>query len=191
MHSPVSITIKSVWKTLPVINEVIDKVNMLREPYSSGISQRVYPKSVIPTQGFLNFLALILCIRCVTFKSTLNAKEFTGIMDLRSEFEDRIRRYNARNGYEYATVAVLVMFWQDDDLGVFEEIKQLSSLFSNVYNFTVRQFVIPSYRAEAALTRGVGDFVYEFGGDDSLIILYYGGHGDPDRNGDKQSVWAA
>lgn len=110
MHSPVSITIKSVWKTLPVINEVINKVNMLRKLYSSEISQRVYPKSVIPTQGFLNFLALILCIRYVIFKSTLNAKEFTGIMDLRSEFEDRIRRYNARNGYEYATVAVLVMF---------------------------------------------------------------------------------
>lgn len=109
-------------------------------------------------------------------------------MDLRFEFEDRIRRYNARNNYEYTTVAVLIIFWQDNDLGVFKEIKQLSSLFSNIYNFTIRQFVILSYRAEAALTRGVGDFVYKFGGDDSLIILYYGGHDDPDHNDDKQSV---
>ena len=80
---------------------------------------------------------------------------------------------------------MLTMFWQDDDLGVLEEIKRLSSVFSNLYKFIVRQFVIPSYGADAALTRGVGDFVYEFGGEDSLIILYYGGHDDPDRNGDK------
>lgn len=77
------------------------------------------------------------------------------------------------------------MFWQDDDLGVFEELQRLSSGFSNLYKIHCPPI---RHRAEAALSRGVDDFVYEFGGEDSLVILYYGGHDDPDRNGDRQSV---
>ncbi|KAL4917859.1 hypothetical protein BDW62DRAFT_201412 [Aspergillus aurantiobrunneus] len=95
----------------------------------------------------------------------------------------------ANNYYRQATV--LALSWEEDDLGVIQEIRQLKTLFNDLLNFEFREYAIPSDRPQAALFCVLADFVLKFGEKGNLIVIYYGGHGDPDLDGDKQSVWAA
>lgn len=95
----------------------------------------------------------------------------------------------ANHYYQHATV--LALSWQEDDLGVIQEIRQLKTLFRDVLNFDFCEYAIPSDRPQAALSVVLAEFILNFGGKGNLIVVYYGGHGDPDFDGDKQSVWAA
>ena len=111
--------------------------------------------------------------------------------DLKYELTQGLSKYTARGTREYESVRVLLLFWADDDLGVLREVLDVTAMFRDVFHYDVIQFVIPSERSEASLSREINSFVYEYGLEDSLLIIYYSGHADPDRDGNQESIWAA
>ncbi|KAL8753620.1 MAG: hypothetical protein Q9199_004924 [Rusavskia elegans] len=92
----------------------------------------------------------------------------------------------------YTSVYVLLLRWAEDDLNVQAELTTLKHIFEKQYRFTTEQWDIPgrdSTQATRALQRKLYNFQDSHQCEDELLIVYYGGHGDPDRRG--RSIWAA
>ena len=92
---------------------------------------------------------------------------------------------------EYDSVNVLLVYWEDDDLGCFEEIKAVKSFFEDAWHYDVHILPIPAERSQAALQSDLSQFVLLYGSTvQSLLVIYYAGHGDPSLDR-KRAVWAA
>lgn len=102
----------------------------------------------------------------------------------------------------YNSVSVLCIYWNDNDDDKFkEEASDMAKLFSEDFYFKTEIYAIPSRGADDnctnAITERISKFLNEEGhGPQSLLILYYGGHGDINRtaygfNGESKLVWAA
>jgi hypothetical protein len=75
----------------------------------------------------------------------------------------------------YTKAKVLLLSWEDDDLGVASELKSLGAVFERAFRFKTESWEIPSLGSEEALTNRV----FKFRGcaaPDQLLIVYYGGH---------------
>ena len=105
---------------------------------------------------------------------------------------EELSRYRPRRSQRYSVVHVLLLRWQDDDIGVAGEIDSLANLF-RLFNFVVWPYQIPSENSQAQLQLQIAQFIQRCGSDgENLIILYYSGHGG--RNADGKSsecVWSA
>jgi hypothetical protein len=95
-----------------------------------------------------------------------------------------------RHGIRYTNVQVLLLSWEDDDLGVSAEIKPLKRLFKERYYFGVEEYKIPSIKPDPALTRRVMEFT-DYYGKETLLIIYYGGHAQPALQSNGGSLWVA
>ena len=92
----------------------------------------------------------------------------------------------------YAAVNVLLISWKDDDTNSAAEIKQLKTIFQDSFNYTVCSYQIPSADSQASLNYQIASFLKAFGGLDSLLVIYYGGHGGPRTERSKSPcTWAA
>lgn len=87
----------------------------------------------------------------------------------------------------YTDVYVLLISWEDDDLGVRSEIAELDAVFRDVYRYKTAEWQIPSAKSHNALVRRIMQSLEEFESGDKLFIVYYGGHGY--MNDDRQCVW--
>lgn len=110
---------------------------------------------------------------------------------LQAELTSELEHYQPRRGRDYAAVTALMLVWEDDDLGCIKEVRQLSILLEEKFHYQVRQFLIPSERPQSSLSRAISDFLYHYGSPGNLALIYYGGHGDPDLEGERDAVWAA
>jgi len=88
----------------------------------------------------------------------------------------------------YREVHALLLSWEDDDLGVVNEIAELEDVFQQIYRFEVDVWRIPSERSHIAVAGKVLGFLNDYESTDSLLIVYYGGHGS--MNDDRQCVWS-
>ena len=100
-------------------------------------------------------------------------------------------QYRPRWTQRYVAVNVLLLSWEDDDIGCAAEIAELSRMFQESFNYAVWPYKIPSQDPESSLNSTVFQFVASFGGEDSLIIVYYGGHGGPKITTKSPCTWAA
>ncbi|KAL8991635.1 MAG: hypothetical protein Q9169_007796 [Polycauliona sp. 2 TL-2023] len=89
----------------------------------------------------------------------------------------------------YTSVHVLLLRWDEDDLNVQVELTMLKLVFESQFRFLCEQFDIPGRDPTRALQKKLYEFQDAHQGEDELLIVYYGGHGDPDRRG--RSIWAA
>ena len=105
--------------------------------------------------------------------------------------ETKLHDFSLRGNYEYSSVVVLLLSWKEDTLGVQDEIRRVSIMFREVFAYNVQEYLIPSVNPEISLATEIHSLVERHGGEDSLIIIYYGGHGDPDLDGERQAIWAA
>ena len=87
----------------------------------------------------------------------------------------------------YATVNVLLIYWEEDDLGVLDEIQVLERVFRNIYGYSTERWSIPSVDADDALLEKLFAFRKSNDRDDNLFIIYYGGHGY--LNPSRQPIW--
>ncbi|KAI4086917.1 MAG: hypothetical protein LQ344_007182 [Seirophora lacunosa] len=87
----------------------------------------------------------------------------------------------------YKHVHVLLLSWEDDDLGVATEIAELQRVFDFSYRFQTSHWRIPSHKSHNALVRQVMQLLDESESRDKLLIVYYGGHGK--MNEDRKCVW--
>ncbi|KAL9008736.1 MAG: hypothetical protein Q9173_006169 [Seirophora scorigena] len=87
----------------------------------------------------------------------------------------------------YKQVHVLLLSWEDDDLGVVTEIAELQRVFDFSYHFQTSHWELPSHKSHNALVRRVMQLLDESESGEKLLIVYYGGHGK--MNEDRQCVW--
>lgn len=75
------------------------------------------------------------------------------------------------------------MHWEGDDLGVVKEVEDLEHVFSNLYHYDVKKYMIPTSQPDRHLKNRVINFLR---GDQhgALLIFYYAGHSfiTPDRH---------
>ncbi|KAK0118519.1 hypothetical protein ONS95_007410 [Cadophora gregata] len=92
---------------------------------------------------------------------------------------------------KYKSVNVLLLSWEDDDLGVEGDVLELKKLFVSGYGFDAEHWKIPSMKPDFKLSSKLLDFVTTHETPDprdSLLIIYYAGHGY--LNPQRQSVWS-
>ena len=92
---------------------------------------------------------------------------------------------------KYHRVQVLLVQWEDEDLGVDEEVGKLEAVFScglpKGYNFHTQRYSIPNDDPEDSLTRCLLDF-RKGATDEDLLIVYYAGHAGGNA---QECFWAA
>lgn len=93
--------------------------------------------------------------------------------------------WEARN--QYKRVSVLMFYWEESDYeGFEEEARSLGELFSGDFHFEVDYYTIPSKQSHVRLDTRINLLLNECGHRDHLIIIYYGGHGDPNDDDGEQ-----
>ncbi|KAI4192735.1 MAG: hypothetical protein LQ346_004188 [Caloplaca aetnensis] len=90
---------------------------------------------------------------------------------------------SAQQQSKYDKVAVLMMHWSNDNLGIVPLEDELATVFYKVYNFVVEAYVIPDVAPpgqtiSGAFSRRLMDFQDRYHGPRSLMIYVYSGHAD-------------
>ena len=88
----------------------------------------------------------------------------------------------------YKEVHALLLSWEDDNLGVVDEVIELRDVFRVMYGFETETWRIPSERSHNSLAAKILRFLDVHESKDNLLIVYYGGHGE--MNDDRQCVWS-
>ena len=86
------------------------------------------------------------------------------------------------NSRSYQKVHVLLLSWHEDydDLKVNKEVDALHTVFKETFNFNVRRERLShdeNKTAQACVNKIVADWVYEYDGLRTLLIVYFAGHG--------------
>ncbi|KAF7533891.1 hypothetical protein G7054_g6701 [Neopestalotiopsis clavispora] len=92
------------------------------------------------------------------------------------------------SGHKYASLHALLLSWQEDDLGVDEEVDKLGFVLLDQYEFDVQYWKIPVKRSTFELTQRVLNWTAEYEGEDELLLVYYAGHGWMDSS--RQAIWS-
>ncbi|KAF4451893.1 hypothetical protein F53441_5212 [Fusarium austroafricanum] len=88
----------------------------------------------------------------------------------------------------YSEVQVLLIRWDEDELEVEWELNELRRVFNDLYGFTTDKFLIPTQNSHRKLNHKALSFVEEHENEDTLLIVYYGGHGVINKA--RQSTWS-
>ncbi|RYO84543.1 hypothetical protein DL766_004503 [Monosporascus sp. MC13-8B] len=96
---------------------------------------------------------------------------------------------NCGHSQRYKKVHALLLHWKCDDLFVLPELEDLETCFREDYNFETETFSIPSDNAHLDLMLKIGAMIKEYESQDTLFIVYYGGHARIDNS--RQSTWCA
>ena len=114
-------------------------------------------------------------------------------MSTATEFSKEFYQHSQRffsERVEYTAVTALLLYWKKNDINPERELDAIRELFQTDFGFTSLTFPIPSQSAQLELNREITAFVARCSNRvDTLILIYYAGHGDMDENGD--GVWAA
>jgi hypothetical protein len=82
--------------------------------------------------------------------------------------------------YPYRAVHVLQIQWEEHDLTIADEdaVNDLKILFQDTFGFeSVESFRIPSQRSYKALEARLQEFKQQYSSEQSLLVVYYSGHG--------------
>ena len=114
-------------------------------------------------------------------------------MSAEAEFSEQFYQNSQRffsERVEYTGVTALLLYWKENDINPEQELDAVRELFEKDFGFTSLTFPIPPRRAQQELNREISAFVAHYSNQvDTLILIYYAGHGDMDDNG--KSIWAA
>lgn len=94
-----------------------------------------------------------------------------------------------RSSQRYKSVQALLLHWKTDDLFVLPELEDLETCFREDYGFNTDVFAIPSDNPHLDLMMRVGSLIKEHESEDTLFVVYYGGHAKIDES--RQSTWCA
>ncbi|KAL8723578.1 MAG: hypothetical protein Q9181_007252 [Wetmoreana brouardii] len=88
----------------------------------------------------------------------------------------------------YQNVFVLLLSWENDELGVILELQELDDVLSQTYHFQTEQWKIPDLNSHNALAFRLVEFLKNHTANGNLLLIYYGGHGH--MNDDRQCIWS-
>jgi len=86
-------------------------------------------------------------------------------------------------------VQALLLHWGSDDLFVLPELEDLEKCLRDEFAFGTDIFAIPSENSHLELMMRLGQLIKEHESQDTLFIIYYGGHARIDDS--RQSTWCA
>lgn len=111
--------------------------------------------------------------------------------DFAKSLEDSAARAfpNRGRSQRYQKVQALLLHWRTDDLFVLPELQDLERCFRDDYSFETDIFSIPEDNPHLELMMRVGQMIKEHESDDTLFVVYYGGHARIDES--RQSTWCA
>jgi len=96
-----------------------------------------------------------------------------------------------RHRGRYADVRVLLLQWENDDLGVSAELKELEDMFRCLYRYNTERWSIPAQKPDRSLKKKITEFIDEYEGPDTLLIVYYGGHAQPNVMPGESPDWVS
>jgi hypothetical protein len=73
-------------------------------------------------------------------------------------------------------------------MGVQYELEDLAKLCEGIYGYQTERWIIPAVKSHFALMEKALQVVRDYGKPDSLLIVYYAGHGL--MNASRQAVWS-
>jgi len=130
-------------------------------------------------------------IKLNTHATTFVEEHVPDIEKFAQDLQDAIdAAWSDRKKNRYQEVHVLLLSWEDDNIGVFREIERLRYVFFNLYRFDVQEFRIPGKTPQKAATVRLSSFL-EQDGPSSLLIVYYAGHARPSPQSSAPPIWAA
>lgn len=88
-----------------------------------------------------------------------------------------------RQRRRYVGAHVLLLNWVEDDLGTESELDKVEAVFKERFDYTTERFRIPSENAQQKLFQKIAALTRQEDGQDRLLVIYYGGHGDNKQNG--------
>lgn len=91
--------------------------------------------------------------------------------------------------YQYNEVLVFMFLWEDDDLHVLNEVRELEHVFLTLFNFTTHISTIPSRRPYRHVKNEFSKIEHILSRKDCLVIVYYSGHGHLLKYG--KMTWSA
>ncbi len=147
-------------------------------PSTNGVAPAAPPTHAAPSQSF----------------STTRTIGLSAYHIKVEDFVDRLRtsvtNFFPNDTYIYKEVHVLLLSWEDDDLGVIAEVAELEKVFRKDYGYhTVRKWEIPSLKPYSTLEDELYRFRKDHSSKDNLLIIYYAGHGYLDYS--RLWKWAA
>jgi hypothetical protein len=108
------------------------------------------------------------------------------LQNLEEQLNKAIGGAYAASRTSYQKVSVLMMHWENDDLGVVASQAELATVFRTVYGFEVSRFVIPSQRttqyAQRKTVSALESMIEELDMPNSLFIVQYSGHSGGNNN---------
>lgn len=102
--------------------------------------------------------------------------------------EAALAAFPNRGRTHYAAVCVLLLSWENDTLGVIDELLELQAVFQTFYSFYTEEWKIPSNGSHNWLFFLLAQFLQHYGSEGNLLIIYYRGHSYMNDHG--QCVWA-
>ncbi|KAK7452899.1 hypothetical protein CaCOL14_009987 [Colletotrichum acutatum] len=94
-----------------------------------------------------------------------------------------------KSSQRYSKVQALLLHWGCDDLFVLPELEDLERCLREDYAFDTEIFPIPSENSHLELMMQVGKLIKDHEAQDTLFLVYYGGHARIDES--RQSTWCA
>lgn len=107
--------------------------------------------------------------------------------------EDEVSRYKLlwtnvmeegtyRNPSLYQKVHVLLLQWAKTDIDTTKEVEDLQAVFENEFGYNTTMVYLDANsekKLQVQLNASVANFVHGHDGDNTLLIVYYAGHGRP------------
>ena len=86
---------------------------------------------------------------------------------------------------------MLLVTWEDDDIGVADEVEELGRIFREHLNYAVRLYRIPSENAQTQLQLYIARLINQCD-EDNLTVTFYSRHGGPTQDRTSlECVWSA
>ncbi|KAF6809993.1 hypothetical protein CSOJ01_06604 [Colletotrichum sojae] len=124
-----------------------------------------------------------------TSRVSYHVKHLTSFAQTLEDSANRAFPNSGRSSQRYKKVQALLLHWGSDDLFVLPELEDLERCLREDYAFNTEIFPIPSENSHLELMMQVGKLIKDHEAQDTLFVVYYGGHARIDES--RQSTWCA
>ncbi|KAF8851256.1 hypothetical protein BDZ45DRAFT_750839 [Acephala macrosclerotiorum] len=111
------------------------------------------------------------------------SKDLSASDTFRDEFKRSLGDYFVGGTQYYTHVNVLLLYWEEDDLGCQKELKKLTGVLEEHFHYQFTSSLFPLgdlLEWSPLLQREISEFVLKHSLESTLTVIYYAGHGDPD-----------
>ncbi|KAI8289476.1 hypothetical protein K4K60_008623 [Colletotrichum sp. SAR11_57] len=159
-----------------------------RRPYDGNSSRRVHSQAGDGQYGSSSGDAPRTATHD-TSRVSYHVKHLDSFVQTLEDSANRAFPNRGRSSQRYKKVQALLLHWGSDDLFVLPELEDLERCLREDYAFNTDIFAIPSENSHLELMMQVGKLIKDHEAQDTLFLVYYGGHARIDES--RQSTWCA